>query len=225
MAMKEITFLGRSDAALSMFFEILYSIHQGYFKAHIVQNMETNLGKSYPFEIDGVETKFSSIEVWEYDGTEDLVIGVNLAATKRAVYDAFNTKFGIEMTEYQRLIHVSAQVAIKAELSSGVILNPGTIVGPYSSLHELVTVNRAATIGHHSTVKEFTTIHPGVNIAGHCHIGRDVTIGMGSNIIDGVSIGNNTVIGAGSLVVSDIPDNVIAYGSPAKIVKKKELQE
>ena len=225
MAMKEVTFLGRSDAALSMFFEIFYSIHRGYFKAHIVQNMGTDLENSCPFDIAGVETRFSSIEDWEYDGAEDLVIGVNLAATKRSVYEAFNNKFDIKMTEYQRLIHVSAQVATTAEISSGVILNPGTIVGPYSSLHELVTVNRATTIGHHSTVDEFTTIHPGVNIAGHCHIGRDVTIGMGSNIIDGVSIGKNTVIGAGSLVANDIPDNVVAYGSPAKIVTRKELQE
>jgi UDP-3-O-[3-hydroxymyristoyl] glucosamine N-acyltransferase len=222
--MKEITFIGKSDAALSMFFEILYSMHRDCFSAHIVKNLTCDSDNGCPFEIGEVETIVSGIGDWEYEGTEHLVIGVNLSATKRSVYDVFNTKFGIGMTEYQRLIHVGAQVATTAQLSSGVILNPGVIVGPYSSLHELVTVNRGVTIGHHSTLNEFTTIHPGVNIAGHCNIGRDVTIGMGSNIVDGVSIGNNTVIGAGSLVTNDIPDNVIAYGSPAKIAKQKEVQ-
>ncbi len=33
-----------------------------------------------------------------------------------------------------------------------------------------------------------------------------------------ITIGDNTVIGAGSLVTKDIPNNVVAYGSPCKIV-------
>jgi carbonic anhydrase/acetyltransferase-like protein (isoleucine patch superfamily) len=42
-----------------------------------------------------------------------------------------------------------------------------------------------------------------------------------------VSIGRNSVIGAGSVVASDIPENVIAAGNPAKVIKpldpEKEL--
>jgi acetyltransferase-like isoleucine patch superfamily enzyme len=45
---------------------------------------------------------------------------------------------------------------------------------------------------------------------------------MGSNIIDNVKIGKNVIIGAGSLVTKDIPDNVVAYGNPCKIVRKNE---
>ena len=42
---------------------------------------------------------------------------------------------------------------------------------------------------------------------------------MGGNIINGVKIGSNTIIGAGSVVTRDIPDNVVAWGSPCKVVK------
>jgi acetyltransferase-like isoleucine patch superfamily enzyme len=42
---------------------------------------------------------------------------------------------------------------------------------------------------------------------------------MGTNILNQVKIGKNTIIGAGSVVTKDIPDNVIAYGSPCKIIK------
>ena len=45
---------------------------------------------------------------------------------------------------------------------------------------------------------------------------------MGSNIIDNVKIGKNVIIGAGSLVTKDIPDDVVAYGNPCKIVRKNE---
>lgn len=51
-------------------------------------------------------------------------------------------------------------------------------------------------------------------------IEKNVWIGAGSIILPGVTIGENSVIGAGSLVTKDIPENVLAYGSPCKVVKK-----
>ena len=53
-----------------------------------------------------------------------------------------------------------------------------------------------------------------VRIGNNCWIGGSVTI------LPGVSIGNNCTIGAGSVVVHDIPDNSIAVGNPARVVKR-----
>lgn len=50
-------------------------------------------------------------------------------------------------------------------------------------------------------------------------IGNDVWIGCSTQIMPGVKIGNGAVIGAGSVVTKDIPENAIAVGSPAKIIK------
>lgn len=50
-------------------------------------------------------------------------------------------------------------------------------------------------------------------------IGDDVWIGGNVTVTGGVHIGNNVIIGAGAVVVSDIPDNVIAAGVPAKVIK------
>ena len=44
-------------------------------------------------------------------------------------------------------------------------------------------------------------------------------MGVGSCVIQGINIGKNCFIGAGSVVVSDIPDNVVAYGNPCKVVR------
>jgi len=38
-------------------------------------------------------------------------------------------------------------------------------------------------------------------------------------VLEDVNIGANALIGAGSLVLKDIPDGVVAYGSPAKVVR------
>lgn len=52
------------------------------------------------------------------------------------------------------------------------------------------------------------------------NIGDNCWIGGGATILPGVSIGSGCTIGAGSVVVHDIPDNSVAVGNPAKVVKK-----
>lgn len=50
-------------------------------------------------------------------------------------------------------------------------------------------------------------------------IGDNVWIGGSVTILPGVTIGSNVTVGAGSVVVSDIPDNSVAVGNPARVVK------
>lgn len=50
-------------------------------------------------------------------------------------------------------------------------------------------------------------------------IRKNAWIGQRAIIGKGVTIGENSIVGAGSVVTKDIPDNVIAAGNPAKVVK------
>ena len=50
-------------------------------------------------------------------------------------------------------------------------------------------------------------------------IGNDVYIGVRSLIMPGVTIGNRCIIGAGSIVTKNIPDNSVAAGVPARVIK------
>jgi len=52
------------------------------------------------------------------------------------------------------------------------------------------------------------------------NIGNDVWIGSNVVILPGVTIGENSVIGAGSIVTKDIPANVVAVGSPCRVLRK-----
>ncbi|MCX2718117.1 sugar O-acetyltransferase [Lentiprolixibacter aurantiacus] len=51
-------------------------------------------------------------------------------------------------------------------------------------------------------------------------IGDNVWIGGNTVIFPGVEIGNNVTIGAGSLVTKSLPDNVLAFGNPCRIIKQ-----
>ena len=52
------------------------------------------------------------------------------------------------------------------------------------------------------------------------HIEENVWIGAGSVVLPGVTIGKNSVIGAGSVVTKDIPANVVAAGSPCRVLRQ-----
>ena len=52
------------------------------------------------------------------------------------------------------------------------------------------------------------------------HIGRNCWVGAGVIVLPGVSIGDNTVVGAGSVVTRDLPANVVAVGSPCRVLRE-----
>ena len=54
---------------------------------------------------------------------------------------------------------------------------------------------------------------------GPVKIGNNVHIGENVIILPGVNIGNNVIVGAGSVVTKSIPDNTLACGNPAKVIK------
>ena len=54
----------------------------------------------------------------------------------------------------------------------------------------------------------------------HVSIGNNCYIGLNVGIFGSIKIGNNVIIGANSIVTKDIPDNCIAAGVPAKIIKR-----
>lgn len=56
------------------------------------------------------------------------------------------------------------------------------------------------------------------------NIGDNVWLGGGVIVGPGVSIGDNTVVGAGSVVTLDLPADVLAVGTPARVVRSVEIQ-
>lgn len=83
--------------------------------------------------------------------------------------------------------------------------------------HPLSTIITAKCIGRNFTCMQLTTI--GKTNYGNPTIGDNVSLGANVTIIGPIHIGNNVTIGAGSVVVKDIPDNCIAVGVPAKIIR------
>jgi acetyltransferase-like isoleucine patch superfamily enzyme len=46
------------------------------------------------------------------------------------------------------------------------------------------------------------------------------SIGSNATVLCGLTIGAGSIIGAGSVVVHDVPDNVVAAGNPARVIRR-----
>ena len=96
-----------------------------------------------------------------------------------------------------------------------------TDIGAFSYINAKrgVTIEDEVQIGSHCSIYSISTID---DKAGEVVLKENCKIGSHSTILPGVTIGINSIIGAHSLVNRDIPNDVIAFGVPAKIVRKIE---
>lgn len=117
------------------------------------------------------------------------------------------------------LIHPSAIISRHAMISHGAIMMPGTIVNAGTRIGSNIILNTAASIDHDCTIGDGVHVGPGSRLSGLVRVGAATYIGVGSTIRESINIGSNVMIGAGSLVLKDIPDDVVAYGSPAKVIR------
>lgn len=117
------------------------------------------------------------------------------------------------------LIHPSAIVSQHAVIEQGSIIMPGAIVNAGARLGSNTILNTAASVDHECRIGDGVHIGPGARLSGLVTVGNATWIGIGSIIRESIHIGNDVLVGAGSLVLKDIPDGVVAYGSPAKVIR------
>lgn len=214
--MKKLILLGKSDAAISMISNIISSNGICCF-IEIINNL--NLEIKYPFEINGIEYHITT-ELKPYNDDDHFFLGVSYPSSKENIFNFFK----IPVSNFTTLIHKTSSLSPNTKIGYGCLINSLVSIDAYTEVGDFVTLNRNSSIGHHTIINDFVTINPGSNIAGHVNIGRNTTIGMGSNIINNITIGENVVIGAGSVVTKNIPNNVVAYGNPCKIIRENETQ-
>ncbi|MEP2237828.1 MAG: NeuD/PglB/VioB family sugar acetyltransferase [Maribacter sp.] len=122
-------------------------------------------------------------------------------------------------------VHPKAILGKDILIGCGNVFMPGSIVNANSIIHDFCIINTNSSLGHDGIMDSYSSLAPSVCTGGSLKLGRYSAISLGVNIVNGVEIGQHSVIGAGSLVVDHFGDNVIAYGSPARIVRKRTVGE
>lgn len=93
----------------------------------------------------------------------------------------------------------------------GISIGDGTLIGPKVTL---------ATLNHGTDPKDRGTTYPDPIV-----IGKNVWIGTNVTVVPGVTIGDSVITAAGAVVTKNIPENSIAEGVPARILKKIEVDD
>lgn len=120
-------------------------------------------------------------------------------------------------------IHPTASVAAEAQIGAGTVVRAQSAIGPETRIGENCIIGYGAMVSHNCIIEDGVHLASGVNVAGSVRVGRATWVGMGATIIDPRSVGSNSLIGAGAVVTADMPDDVVAYGVPAKIVRENRL--
>lgn len=122
-------------------------------------------------------------------------------------------------------IHPSSTVGRGVQIGDGSVVMAGSIINSDANIGEHCIINTKSSVGHDSILFDYVTIAPNATVAGGVTIGECSTMSISSTVIHGKTIGKHTVIGAGASVIKDIPSNVVAYGTPAKIKRTREENE
>lgn len=147
--------------------------------------------------------------------TVELVNAIGSAhrpTARQALYEKY-TQAGYA---FATLLHPAAIIAPQANIQAGAQVMAGAVIQANATLHPNCLINTAASIDHDTTVGMHTHIAPGVTICGGVTLGPCCHIGAGTTVVQGIRLGSSVVVGAGATVLSDIPNNQIVAGTPAK---------
>ena len=107
-------------------------------------------------------------------------------------------------------IHPGAKIGKRLVIDHGM----GIVIGETAEIGDDCLIYQGVTLG--GTGKETGKRHP--------TIGNNVLVGCGAKVLGPFTVGNNSRIAANAVVLSAIPDDCTAVGSPARVVKKQGVR-
>lgn len=128
----------------------------------------------------------------------------------------------ITVNKYLTAIHPSSIICRNVTIGEGTVVVHGAIVQSSAKIGRHCILNTKSSVGHDVIIRDFVHVASGATICGGSEIGECTWIGAGSVIKQGIHIGKNCMIGTGSVVVKNIPDNVVAFGNPCKVIRENK---
>lgn len=147
------------------------------------------------------------------DDAAELIIAVGEPTGRKKLYEKI-TSAGYALA---LVVHPTAIVSDYADIGKGAFIGAHSIISCNTLIAENACIQPHAVIGHDATIGAHSVLSGFTIVSGHCAIGEQTYIGIGASVREEVLIGSNTIIGMGSSVICDIPDEVVALGTPCQV--------
>ena len=131
----------------------------------------------------------------------------------------------IPLSRFPAIVHESAGVGLNSHVGFGTVVLPFSNIGPFAEVGDFCILNTASDLEHQSKLGSFGALAPGAKVGGNVQIGTGSWIGMNACVKQGITIGNDSVVGANSYVDKNLSSNIVAYGTPAKVVRNRSANE
>ena len=105
------------------------------------------------------------------------------------------------------------------KVGNGVYIQEAVYIQAGCEIGDNVSIHMGSMLGHGCKIGNDSMLTFAVNISGGVQIGEGVAVYTGANLVGNIKIGDWSIIGAGSTVLNDIPNWVLALGTPAKVIK------
>jgi len=122
---------------------------------------------------------------------------------------------------FATVIHPTAHVARGVQIGPGTVIMAGASVGTGCRIGAFCILNTGSSLDHDGTMEDYVSLAPRAVTGGGVHIGRFSVVAIGATLSHDVRIGEHSVIGAGATVLDDIRSGVVAYGTPARVVRER----
>lgn len=162
-------------------------------------------------------------DIAELDDLNSYCFGIAIGdnAARERIYNELQAKHA--NLDFPSLIHASATISSFTTIGDGTVVMPKAVVGPNSKVGRFCLVNTQASIDHDCVMLDFSSLAPGSVTGGAVQIGIRSAVSIGATIKHGLKIGNDSVVGANSYLNKDLPSNQVAYGTPAKQVRTRNI--
>ncbi|MDQ6678338.1 MAG: acetyltransferase [Acidobacteriota bacterium] len=122
---------------------------------------------------------------------------------------------------FPAIIHPSAEIARTSSIGEATVVLANAVMNSGAAAGRGCILNTASSLDHDSRLHDFASLAPGAVVGGGTEIGQFSAVCLGARIIHRRRIGEHTVIGAGAVILNDVPDHVVAYGIPGKVVRAR----
>ena len=159
----------------------------------------------------------STLDEYSTETYFHLALGADFLSVRQQLIQRIQ-KLNLKTTS---IIHSSAYIAESVITSQSMAVLVNAVVHTNVQIGDFSCINTGAIVEHDCKIGNNVFIQPRAVLAGNVSVEDNSVIGVGASIRNGIKIGSNCEIGGGSFVCKDIPDNTVAYGVPAKLVKRK----